>query len=161
MLKLCRFRGHEYDGALDAQCPTCKRITDREFTRRWRRANPDLAQRSHLESYVKRDRAQLAERARQWALNNLERKRAHRRKNNQQRRAVKRDAPCEAVEAIVVWERDGGRCHVCSDEVSFYAMQIDHVVPLSRGGPHTYANVKAAHADCNNWKNGRLMEELH
>jgi len=21
--------------------------------------------------------------------------------------------------------------------------------------------LKAAHADCNNWKNGRLMEELH
>jgi 5-methylcytosine-specific restriction endonuclease McrA len=28
-------------------------------------------------------------------------------------------------------------------------MHIDHVIPLARGGEHSYANAQAAHGPCN------------
>jgi 5-methylcytosine-specific restriction endonuclease McrA len=35
---------------------------------------------------------------------------------------------------------------------------LDHVVPLSRGGEHSYANVQVAHPFCNLSKGPRLIE---
>ena len=44
-----------------------------------------------------------------------------------------------------VFLRDGGRCQYCGKK----AESIDHVVPRSRGGPHTWENVVAA---CSRWR---------
>lgn len=156
----CRFGRHVYDRSKHAQCPNCKAVTDREWVRRWRAAHPELAFAAHRESYRRRDKNRLAAQAAKWAQAHPEKKREHRRKNNQRRRAMKRSGPVEAVDAIVVWERDRGRCHICRQMVSLRQMELDHIMPLSRGGWHTYANVKAAHHDCNNWKNARSLKEL-
>jgi 5-methylcytosine-specific restriction endonuclease McrA len=96
-----------------------------------------------------------------WALAHPHRVRAIRRNYMARRKALMRGAGAtERIDPIVVWERDGGICHICGDSVSFYRMHVDHFVPLSRGGAHSYDNVRAAHADCNVWKNARLMEDL-
>jgi 5-methylcytosine-specific restriction endonuclease McrA len=76
------------------------------------------------------------------------------------RRAREKRAYVEDVEPIVIWARDSGHCHICKEEVSFYKMQLDHVVPISRGGQHSYNNIKASHADCNRWKFVALPEDL-
>lgn len=70
-------------------------------------------------------------------------------------------------------ERDGGICYLCGGEVEerrkfkrgqprgdmrFYP-SVDHVVPISRGGEHTWENVKLAHRSCNSRKGGRLAED--
>jgi 5-methylcytosine-specific restriction endonuclease McrA len=39
-------------------------------------------------------------------------------------------------------------------------MHVDHVVPVTRGGEHSYANTRAAHGVCNIWKRARLDSEL-
>ena len=52
--------------------------------------------------------------------------------------------------------RDGGRCVYC--EAS--ATSVDHVVPRSRGGDHTWENVVAACARCNRVKADRMLAEL-
>lgn len=31
-------------------------------------------------------------------------------------------------------------------------IEVDHIVPISRGGSHTYDNLQAAHANCNRKK---------
>ena len=65
-----------------------------------------------------------------------------------------------------LYERDGGVCWVCGlacswdDAVTidgtFIAGElypsIDHVVALSDGGEHAWANVKLAHRRCNSWR---------
>lgn len=158
--KECRKLGHVYDGARALQCPTCQKKTDLAYIRRFRTNNPERNRELARASYERRDKAALARQAVAWAKANPKRKCEHRRKNEHIRRAQRLSLPHEEIDAIVVWERDGGRCHICGDTVSFYTMELDHVHPLSRGGHHTYANVKASHHDCNNWKNGRLMEEL-
>ena len=54
-----------------------------------------------------------------------------------------------------VFARDGHRCQYCSRP----AENIDHVVPRSRGGTHTWDNVVAACRTCNSRKEDRLLAE--
>ena len=56
-----------------------------------------------------------------------------------------------------VFLRDGGRCQYCDAA----AESIDHVVPRSRGGAHTWENVVAACRACNSRKRDRLLEETN
>ena len=55
-----------------------------------------------------------------------------------------------------VFARDGGRCVYCSAP----ATSLDHVVPKSRGGPHSWDNVVSACARCNHVKADRGIAEL-
>lgn len=55
-----------------------------------------------------------------------------------------------------VFARDGGRCVYCG----LAATSIDHVVPRSRGGTHTWDNVVAACSRCNHAKADRFVAEL-
>ena len=52
--------------------------------------------------------------------------------------------------------RDRYRCAYCGGR----AETIDHVVPRSRGGPHTWTNCVACCAKCNHRKADRLLAEL-
>jgi 5-methylcytosine-specific restriction endonuclease McrA len=54
-----------------------------------------------------------------------------------------------------VFARDGHRCQYCNRA----AENIDHVVPRSRGGEHTWDNVVASCRACNARKEDRLLEE--
>jgi 5-methylcytosine-specific restriction endonuclease McrA len=60
-----------------------------------------------------------------------------------------------AVNRRAVFLRDGGRCQYCNAA----AESIDHIVPRSRGGTHTWENVVAACRACNSKKRDRLLEE--
>ena len=69
-----------------------------------------------------------------------------------------------------LFDRDNGRCHICGDEcdwedykendgnvcVGITYPSIDHVQPLSKGGMHSWANVKLAHHYCNTIKNDEM-----
>lgn len=48
-----------------------------------------------------------------------------------------------------IYDRDGGTCGVCGRPVPADEATLDHVVPLSRRGVHTRANVRVAHLACN------------
>jgi 5-methylcytosine-specific restriction endonuclease McrA len=52
--------------------------------------------------------------------------------------------------------RDNYRCAYCGGR----AETIDHVVPRSRGGPHTWQNCVASCAKCNHRKADKLLAEL-
>jgi 5-methylcytosine-specific restriction endonuclease McrA len=55
-----------------------------------------------------------------------------------------------------VFTRDGSTCVYCGGS----ATSIDHVVPRSRGGTHTWDNVVAACRRCNHTKADRSLAEL-
>lgn len=55
-----------------------------------------------------------------------------------------------------VFARDGGRCVYCGAA----ATSIDHVVPRSRGGTHSWDNVVSACQRCNHVKADRAVHEL-
>lgn len=60
-----------------------------------------------------------------------------------------------AVNRRTVFARDGHRCQYCGAQ----AESIDHVVPRSRGGTHTWDNVVACCRRCNTHKEDRLPHE--
>ena len=62
----------------------------------------------------------------------------------------KRTAP---LSRRAVFARDQGRCQYCGRS----AESIDHVVPRSKGGGHTWDNVVACCRRCNTYKGDRLL----
>jgi 5-methylcytosine-specific restriction endonuclease McrA len=52
--------------------------------------------------------------------------------------------------------RDGWRCGICGGLVTRETWSLDHIVPLSKGGEHTYENVQLAHLGCNSRKGNRI-----
>ncbi|MEU3011334.1 TerD family protein [Nocardia asteroides] len=52
-----------------------------------------------------------------------------------------------------VWQRDGGRCVECGDG---HYLEFDHVIPLSRGGATSAANLQILCRACNRAKGARI-----
>ena len=59
------------------------------------------------------------------------------------------------VNRRTVFQRDGHRCQYCGRQ----AENLDHVVPRSQGGGHSWLNVVAACRRCNTKKGGRTPVE--
>ena len=84
--------------------------------------------------------------------------RALRLKQDAKRRAVERECFVEAVDHRVVFERDKGVCGICKEPVDpMSKWEVDHIVPILRGGLHSYANVQLAHARCNRSKGSKVV----
>jgi 5-methylcytosine-specific restriction endonuclease McrA len=66
------------------------------------------------------------------------------------RRARKNETEVERVDFEMILERDGMWCYLCEREVEDpNEIHFDHVIPLSRGGTHTFDNLKVTHGSCN------------
>lgn len=62
-----------------------------------------------------------------------------------------------ALNRRAVFARDNYKCQYCNSP----AENIDHVIPRSRGGTHTWDNVVAACKPCNARKEDRLLQEIN
>lgn len=72
------------------------------------------------------------------------------------RRARQRSARAERFLCQEIFERDRWQCGICRkpiDSTLGYpdpkSVSLDHIVPVSQGGEHTRANVRASHLSCN------------
>ena len=66
----------------------------------------------------------------------------------------------EHIDKRKLWMDYQGICGLCLQPVKFARMTIDHILPLSKGGLHEYANVQPAHGLCNHVKaNGEFSLE--
>jgi 5-methylcytosine-specific restriction endonuclease McrA len=80
----------------------------------------------------------------------------------QKRRAATRGVHVEHVDRDVVGDRDGWRCGICRRKVNRSlayphprSPSLDHIIPISQHGPHTYANCRIAHLNCNEARSNR------
>jgi 5-methylcytosine-specific restriction endonuclease McrA len=79
------------------------------------------------------------------------------RKAANKRWAIKKQLFVEDVDPLVVFARDKGVCGICGKPVEMNSnWELDHIVPLSKRGPHSYANVQLAHMKCNRSKGNRV-----
>lgn len=77
------------------------------------------------------------------------------------RAKTKGAAVLETIALGLVAERDGWRCHICKKKVEVGDASVDHLVPLSKGGDHSWENVSLAHKRCNSRRGpGRLPAQL-
>jgi 5-methylcytosine-specific restriction endonuclease McrA len=58
-----------------------------------------------------------------------------------------------------VFSRDGYRCPYCGRSSDARGLNLDHVVPRSRGGASSWENVVSSCVECNLRKGGRVPEE--
>jgi len=83
-------------------------------------------------------------------------------KGNHTRKARMKDAFVEVVDPIIVFEKDNWICQLCNKTVSKVlnrklvdVASLDHIIPISKGGKHSYANTQLAHLSCNIKKGNR------
>lgn len=125
------------------------------------------------EERIERRRASKREYMRRYRANNLEASREYQRKkakeyyysrpvdmnSRRQKRwaykARKRSAtigPVSIAKLVAEWDRI---CGICKTIVNGQ-YEIDHIIPLSRGGPHAQHNLQLAHPFCNRSKGNRI-----
>lgn len=92
-------------------------------------------------------------------------KRLHR-QAKQRRRARKLEVWDEDVDVMVLADWQKWKCYLCGKPISkktkvpdSLSLTLDHLVPLSLGGRHSYANCAAAHFGCNSKKSAGSMNE--
>jgi predicted HNH restriction endonuclease len=85
------------------------------------------------------------------------------------RRATKRANGWERYTEAQVLELHGAVCHICGSEIDLtldrrigkegweMSLHIDHVIPISKGGPDKLSNVKPSHGKCNLKKRATLL----
>lgn len=69
----------------------------------------------------------------------------------QTRRARKAEKFVEVVDPATLFKRDNGICGICNENI-LDKFEVDHIIPLSVGGEHSYKNTQAAHPTCNRKK---------
>jgi 5-methylcytosine-specific restriction endonuclease McrA len=102
--------------------------------------------------------------ARNWLLKNSDKKRNYNRARNARIRGVTSE-PYTESEVIELY---GTTCHLCGFAIDMNAprktglvnwergLHVDHVIPISMGGPNILSNVRPSHALCNLRKSNKL-----
>jgi hypothetical protein len=87
---------------------------------------------------------------------------------NGRERAKKFGVPYQFISWIKVLERDGYRCVICGRRTPAIlrgtcdprAPEVDHIIPVSKGGGHTYDNVQCTCRKCNAKKLARPLGQM-
>jgi 5-methylcytosine-specific restriction endonuclease McrA len=111
--------------------------------------------------YVEANKEKVAEQKKQWKIDNPERNLRANRKAERARRARLKNSitiPYTESQAISAY---GTNCNICGLEIDFLAsrqvgkkgwemgLHIDHLIPISKGGPDILENVRPTHGLCN------------
>ena len=116
---------------------------NKEYTK----ANPEVARRKQRKYWAKHpEKAQLFNRQRRARVNKV------------------KHIPYTKEEVL---EKYGSNCHICGTPINLKAprkagkkgwehgLHLDHLIPISKGGPDTIDNVRPAHGLCNRSKGAR------
>jgi 5-methylcytosine-specific restriction endonuclease McrA len=120
-----------------------------------RRTDPGV-QRQVIEANRQWREARTPEERRQYNLNRYHRSRAR-------AAGVYVD---ETLDVFQVFEEDGYICQECGMSIdrtlrhrNSMMVTLDHIIPLSQGGPHSRENVETTHMRCNVQRRHRLQRE--
>lgn len=112
-----------------------------EYSRKWRAANPGA----------------VTEYSRKWRAANPERAKEISDRYVAKRRARLAEVEHESVDYAELKEVYSD-CYLCG-ETLYEPIEIDHVVPLSKGGPHVWGNLRPTHRSCNRAKSDHSWED--
>lgn len=118
--------------------------SSRERARKWRTANPDL----------------FKGRIKAWRLDNPERAimQSHKRRALLQSAGIYKVHLNELHKLLV---RQQSRCAICSSDIADRSLrELDHIIPIVRGGRHSIGNLMWLCRSCNRRKTSRLLIQL-
>jgi 5-methylcytosine-specific restriction endonuclease McrA len=111
--------------------------------KRYRDASDKEKVRTYMAEYYLNNRQDLIDAAREHT--------------QERRQRVKDSTKDSGIGIVSLRKRDGDLCHLCDGIMEFvtsttynpWKVSMDHVLPLAKGGTHTWDNVKLAHLRCN------------
>lgn len=103
-------------------------------------------------AYGQLNSAKVVARVKEWNLANPEKARSNRVRSQARRRSRKFGCVITRVDLAAIKKRDKMICHICKKRVKLADLSFDHLIPLSKGGPHAPWNLAVAHLDCNRRK---------
>lgn len=143
----------------------------------WKAANPEKVREHNARGrarYAKRHPGRSAESQRAYAERGGDgyraKKAAQKRREREQHPDRVRDrerihgsarrAKCKTIiHPLIVLELADGVCGICGEDVDPLDFHVDHIIPLARGGEHSYDNTQPACPPCNLRKGAKLIEE--
>lgn len=149
------FPNSKAHGGKYPQCKACKYAQGKKDYKKRQSHYKNLAQ-ARYEGNKEAHQAQTTA----WRVNNPEKHAAISKRSIQKRRAQKLNAVCETIDIAILYARDLGICQLCGEICAESEASIDHIIPLSKQGNHTYANTHLAHISCNSRKHNKLPDEL-
>lgn len=121
----------------------------------WRSENAD-----HRAAYTAKWRSENAAWIKAWNEANREMLRFRKAASQRRRRARSREGyAITARDLRRLVDRAQGRCAYCCASFTEVRLSIEHVVPLSRGGSDSVANIVAACLPCNQQKHAKTVTE--
>jgi 5-methylcytosine-specific restriction endonuclease McrA len=131
-----------------------------ETQRRWYEANAEQITARARARYAENPEREYA-RTKKWREKNPERAAELQRRGQRVRRVQMQNAASEFYTEAQVLDLYGVLCYLCGDEIDLVAprrtgvpgwelgLHIEHVVPITAGGPDTLDNVRPSHGKCN------------
>lgn len=150
-----------HKNAKQEACEACKEAKRIE-SKAWRKANAEkdrISKRKWSEANIEKVRTKN----KNWNHSNRDKREASKRK----RRALERGNAHEPYTVLQVLEAYGTDCHLCGKGIDLkaprtasikgyeFGLQVDHVIPLVKGGSDNLSNVRPSHALCNMRKGAR------
>jgi hypothetical protein len=76
-------------------------------------------------------------------------------------KARKQAVTTEQVDYELIFQACDGICYICNQQIlPHHDIEFDHIIPITRQGPHSYENIAVVHDICNSRKNNKLLEEM-
>lgn len=122
------------------------RAANKEVWRRFYEKNAEK-RKAYTRQYRLSNLDKVNDSRRDWRKNNIEHVRMKARDYAHRRRLLKSSGQFSPAEWREIKQRQGGRCFYCEKKTKM--LEIEHVIPLSRGGAHAASNIVAACRPCN------------
>ncbi len=134
-----------------------------------RLADPERARARVKKSYYKNQERRLADR-KFYYRTHLEKEKAyaksyinpnplHVKESCARKRYRKRGIVVDPIDYSVILKREGMVCHICKGEVFRPDLVFDHIIPIAKGGAHSYENISVSHYVCNRKKHAKILCE--
>ena len=144
----------------------CKPCTN-FLTKKWRLDNPEKRRAIALKHDIKY-RAENKDKIKEYNKKHYSENKEVFDAASRRRRARLANVETERYTDALILETYGTDCHICGDAIDMLAprvstqkgwelgLQLDHVIPISKGGPDLIVNIKPAHGKCNSAKRAKI-----
>lgn len=124
------------------------------ISRAWYHNNKDQASATARKNYLLNRRERIAKTA-LWQQSNPERSKELRANAKHRRRAREHGTYIGRISYKAIKSRNGMVCGICNLPI-VDQYHYDHIIPISKGGPHVTDNIQLAHPKCNREKSDRI-----